>query len=165
MGLTSRIPAVIDGVVAAMRSLPGYRDPEATTTGVPVYDGPMVGVSGDRESTWVCIGWSGTPDTEETSGTAQQTIATLGNRIREETGQITVRVVSQSGDTDSKGRRDAAFTVLGDLEDAVRDDPRLALDPTWMREIHMSGEIQVNQYFGAGPVCEITTSLGYRARI
>lgn len=165
MAYTSRLPYVIDGLVTLLRAQSGYRDPEATTTGIPVFDGPQYGITGDRTTTWVCVGWSGDPESPTEGASAAQVIATLGNRAREETGSVALRVVSQAGDRDMQSRRNAAFTAMGVLETALRNDPLAGLNPDWMREAQVGDRYTVEQRFDAGAVFVLDFAVLYRARI
>jgi hypothetical protein len=162
---TSRLPAVIDGLVAALRATSGYRDPETAVSGIPVFDGPQYGISGDRVATWLCVGWSGDPDAPEDAGDAAQTIAALGNRQREEIGTIKMRAVSSSGDRDMRARRDAAFAAMGTVEQLCRTTPQLGLDPAWMREAQIADRYRWRQHYDEGAVCELDFTVEYRARI
>lgn len=162
---TSRLPYVIDGLVAALRATTGYRDPETALPGIPVFDGPEYGITADRAFTWLCVGWSGDPDTPEDAGDAGQVIAALGNRQREETGAIRLRAVSSSGDRDMKACRDAAFAVMGTVEQLCRTTPQLGLDPAWMREAQIADRYRLRQSYDSGAVFELDFTVGYRARI
>ena len=52
-------PEVIDGVLAALRALDGYRAPTDTTDGVTVYDGPEALYYGDLSGSYVIVGYGG----------------------------------------------------------------------------------------------------------
>lgn len=162
---TSRLPYVIDALVTLLRATSGYRDPESTGAGIPVFDGPEYGIVGDRATTWLCVGWSGDPDAPQDGGEASQVIASLGNVHREETGSIPLRVVSQSGDRDMQARRNAAFAAMGAVEDLVRGTPQLGLDASWMREAHLSGRYSYRQEYNAGAVFTLDFPIAFRARI
>lgn len=162
---TSRLPYVIDALVAALRATSGYRAPTATTSGIPVFDGPEYGITADRAQTWLCVGWSGDPDAPQDGGEASQVIASLGNVQREEAGSIPIRIVSQSGDRDMQARRLAAFAAMGTVETYVRTTPRLGLDPSWMREAHFAGRYSYRQRYDSGAVFELDCAVDFRARI
>lgn len=164
--LPSRLPYVIDALVALARALPGHRSPEATTAGVPVFDGPEYGITSDRAATWVAVGWSGDPDQPEDAGEAAQTTEALGDKQRGEAGSIRVRVVSQLGDRGGmKTCRDAAFAEMAAIESMIRADPRLGLSPTWMSKAEMSNRYSYRQEMAAGPVFTLTFEVGFLARI
>lgn len=161
---TTRLPYVIDALVDGLRALTGYRAPDEAS-GTPVFDGPEYAITGDMPVTWVAVGWSGDPDAPQTGADGGQVIASLGNRSREETGLVRMRVVSQAGDRDMKARRDAAFAVMADVENLVRTDPLIGLDPVWMREAEIGDRYTIQQEFAEGPVCIVDFAVTYRARI
>jgi hypothetical protein len=148
-----------------MRAQAGYRDPESATSGIPVFDGPEYGITGDNADTWLCVGWSGDPDAPQSGASASQTIATLGNRSREEIGSINLRAMSQKGDRDIQARRNAAFAVMGDLETLLRNDPLIGLSPLWMREAQIGERYSIEQRFDGGAQFTLDFVIFYRARI
>lgn len=110
---TSRIPAVCDALVSTLRTALG-----STAT---VYDGQWV-TAPDSTQSYVTVGW--TPEGEGPSG--EQDWAGLGNRARDETGDIPCYADAYGGDTnDVAARRNAAFALFAACETALRDDPTL----------------------------------------
>jgi hypothetical protein len=112
----STVPAAIDAVLAAVR---------AALPGVQVWDGPP---TGDEEDVRVVIGWSRNRPT---------TAVTRADETFETTTGITERydipgaAISYSGDPDLKPRRDAVYTLIEAIADAVAVDAAIgALDAT-----------------------------------
>lgn len=129
---TSRLPAVIDALLALMRATTGYRDPSAAVSAalVPVFDGPTIGVSGDHATRWLSIGWAGDPESPEDAGVAEQAVATGGNNTRDEVGTIRCRAAAQGGETDPtplSTLRLQAAAIVGDVELLLRTNPTLGI--------------------------------------
>lgn len=165
---TARLPAVLDALVALARAEPGHRDPESATSGVPVFDGPQYGITSDRLTTWLAIGWSGDPDSPEDAAEAGQTIGTIGSaaRTRDELGEIRCRAVSQTGDRAApKATRDAVFAEMAVMETICRTNPTLGLDPSWMRRATIANRYSIRQENKAGPVCTLDFVIEFRTRI
>jgi hypothetical protein len=165
---TARIPDVIDALVALARAASGHRDPEAVTSGIPVFDGPQYGITSDRVTTWLAIGWSGEPGLPEDAADAEQTIGPIGNavRARDERGEIPCRAVCQTGDRAAPKRaRDAAFAEMAVMEDITRTNPTLGLDPSWMRLSYVTGRYSLRQENDAGSKCTLDFIVGFRTRI
>jgi len=165
---TARLPYVIDALVSLARAASGHRAPEAVAAGVPVFDGPEYGITADRVTTWLAVGWSGEPDAPEDAADAEQTIGPIGNaaRARDERGEIPCRAVCQTGDRAApKLARDAVFTEMAVLEAICRTNPTLGLDPSWMRYASVTGRYSLRQENDAGSKCTLDFTVGFRTRI
>jgi hypothetical protein len=164
---SSRLPAVIDALVGLCRAASGHRDPESTTitVGVPVFDGPEYGITGDRATAWLAIGWSGDPDQPEDGGDAEQVIAALGNRSRAEAGSIRCRACGQTGDRDMASARNAAFTEMAVVESICRNTPTLGLTQAWMMHAEIGDRYMYRQEYNAGAVFTLDFRVVFKARI
>jgi hypothetical protein len=166
---TSRVPSVIDALLAAWRAVPGHYDPMADTPTerlVPVFDGPEYGITADRVVTWGAVGWAGDPDTEEDGGDADQNIAALGNRSRDEVGSIRCRIVSQTGDrAPIKAARDAAFAEFAVVENLCRTTPTLGANQGWMSHVEVTRGYRWRQEYREGPLVTIDFTVLFKARI
>lgn len=108
--MASRLDDVLTSLVATF------------TTALPtvaVFDGPPVTSPGDADL--VIVGHDATPDSDADM-TVEQEWADLACSRRHETGEVVCCVVSQTGDTDLKARRDRAFVLLAACEAAVLAD-------------------------------------------
>lgn len=168
MTATSRWPAVVTGIVAALRALPGYRAPGQNTDGVTVYDGPEVGLHDVARETFIVIGHSTGLDDIGGGGSGAQRTAVLGTtRRRDETGVVDVLIVAQDGGGDVPGLRTTAYAVLADLEqlllgvgvDAGSTDP----GRTWRAVLTATAPDQ--RQTEDGGICAITASFTYEARL
>lgn len=156
-----------NALVAIARAMPGYcapTDAALKSTSRPVFDGPEYGLDGDYSGAWLCIGWSGDPEQAEDSGGSEQSLATMGNRGRAESGTIECMAVAQSGDVDSGATRALAFAVMSDFEDALRGNPTVSLSQSSAIIAEMSG-VRVRQFMESGAVCRLAFTIKYRARI
>lgn len=109
---TTKVGVVIDALIAACR-----------TAGLTVVDGPptqRVNVGQDV----LYVGWQGTEGSE--AARTNQTWAGLGNRARNEDGNILCFAEAMRGDTVMKPTRDAALAVVAGVEAILRTDPQLA---------------------------------------
>ena len=98
------VPAVLDAVLAAVR---------AALPATQVFDGPP---QGDEQDTRVVIGWARTRPTI----TVTRDLDTLGiTPAYTERYAIPGVAISYSGDPDVKPRRDAAYTLVQAVADAV----------------------------------------------
>jgi len=106
--LTSRVPAAIDALVAILRDRPALAD-------VAVVDGiSPVNTTSKRR---IHIGWS--PD-GDSAVALQQSFASAGARLRDESFQITGYAEARTGDKDLKIARDQVFALVGEVEEALR---------------------------------------------
>lgn len=170
--VSSTWPLWIDALVIAMRAKSGYRSPvDYSTVGVPVFDGPEIGLSGEDVSTYLVIGWSGDPDQPESPGNSVQEQATAGSsRNKDEKGVITCRAVCQLGDGDIasgavKRARDGAFAMLADVELFVRASPNMALGLTGTVRLGQITSNRTEQWLNEGACCAVTFDIGYSSRI
>lgn len=165
---TTKVAAVIEAAVDAIRALPGYRDPDDTTTaGIPVHDGPAYEVAGDNEPVWLCIGWSGDDGGDE-SATSSQSTASLGGYQRDEAGTIACLVEARSGDGSQDAIRTVrteALAVVADVEDLLRTSPTVGLSQAWMRWAEVGGRTTLAQDMAEGARIRVAFEINYRARI
>jgi hypothetical protein len=170
-GTASTWPNWIDALVAGMRATAGYRNPSTAAAGIPVYDGPELGLSAENTNRYLIIGWSGDPDQPESPGNAGQTEATAGpNRSRDETGIVTCRALTQLGDASIqaasvKAARDATFAILADVESFVRGSPNMALGLTGQVRLAQIAATRTEQWLNEGAICAVTFDVGYLSRI
>lgn len=109
---TSRIPAVIDALVATLTaSLSGTAH---------VYDGQWTASPPSKQS-FITVGW--TPD--ESGPTGEQEWVGAGNSSRGERIDIPCYADAYSGSTQIAPRRNAAFDLLSAVETSLRADPTL----------------------------------------
>src|SRR5215470_17872349 len=116
----SRVPELIDNLVAALQAAPGL-------DGVQVVDGPLVSSSAARE--WVFVGYDGDPEGEMQAASASQEWAGLGAKAKNEIIALNCCVMVLDGSTEVKPARDRAFAVFGDVESVARSDVALGLPP------------------------------------
>lgn len=146
---TSRVPAVIDALVSTL---------DAALT-ADVFDGPYITAP---DADFVCVGWS--PGSED-SANATQEWAGLGNKARDETIDVVCYADSYSGDLTTKTRRDAAYTLLTAVENALRTDPTLGgaiPQPGWAQ---MGEHVLTQQQTANGLEVGITFHVLVRTRI
>ena len=155
---------VVQALAGRVMNLPGYRHPLSDDAGIGVYilqeleqhEDPTAG-------DWVCVGWTGTPDDRTAPGAVAQRTATLGNRARDESGEIAVRVCAQTGDADPQTATGRAMARLADIERAIRDDPTLGVPSRRMvAEVTAAAFLPAD---AAGSVCQIDITVAYTARI
>lgn len=120
MTTTSRVPAVIDALVALFRAAPAL-------AGVKVVDGPSVTGSPLPEA--VYVGYDGDPDNDGQAVDFAQEWASIGQRAKNETFTVTCAVGVWRGSTGVRPARTRAFEVLAAVEGALRADPSLGLPP------------------------------------
>ncbi|MGW5259693.1 hypothetical protein ACWEQG_01880 [Microbispora sp. NPDC004025] len=136
---TSRVPAVIDALVALYKNAPGLAK-------VSVVDGPPVTNNPLHEA--VFIGYDGDPDGEGQAAEDAQTWAGIGARSRDETIQITGAVVVWRGSTKVRPVRQRAYELFGVVEDVLRADPSIGLPPPTVAEIASGGLYQAQRQSG-----------------
>jgi hypothetical protein len=151
--MPSHIPAAIDGLVTICRNL------QATTlAGVDVYDGPKMDDS--QNGRRIFVGY----DVEGRAADGEQEWASMprGGNARAERMTIHCVVESSTGQTDMKGRRDDAFTILGIIEAAVKSDPTLGGAVTYS---NLGNTIDVRQPQSAGgAICTVFFGVWYYVR-
>ncbi|AKN71231.1 hypothetical protein QR97_27900 [Streptomyces sp. PBH53] len=104
----SRVPAAVDALLDILRARPAL-------AGVRIVDGPEpVNLTDKRR---IHVGWSPFSDA---AVSLQQDFNSAGARTRDEVFQIAGYVEVRSGDKDMKQRRDDAFALLGEVEQALR---------------------------------------------
>jgi len=147
---TSRLGAVIDALVTQLDA----------GTAFSVYDGYPVTTTPPAD--FVIVG--GTDDPDDDAASLDQEWAGLGKASRDETGQITCAVVSQSGGTDLKTHRDRVLVILGELETALRADPTLGgvVQSGWL---HLTAGALNQQQNANGSRARLTFTVSYRARV
>ena len=122
MGSVSRMPVVVDAILAAVRAV--------APVDVGVYDGPYV--TGDTRA-GIHIGYDADPEGDGVAGSSDQAWAGLGARARDENLTVTGAIHLVQGDADVKAARDRGYQLLGLVEAALHTAPSLGLTPpTWM---------------------------------
>jgi glutamate mutase epsilon subunit len=166
----SRWPDVVAGLLSTMRARPGYRDPAAVAASslIPVYRSWQTGLSEDATRAYLVVAWSGTPANRADAGLFRQSVATTGRVTRDEDGEVRCLAVAQVGESefgDVAATEAAAFTILADVEDALRVDPTLGLSPNPRLVVELMEAAAIRSYPAAGCVSEIEFTVRYRARI
>lgn len=115
--MTSRVPELIDALLAKSRPIPGLTD-------VAVTDGPEV--SGSTARDWLLIGFDGDPGGEFL---AAQTVGGWSSLStgREEQLQVTCAAIANRSDTDVRAARQRVYEIGACLEELLRRDPSLGL--------------------------------------
>ncbi len=125
-------PEVIDGVLAAVRALDGYRAPTDTTDGITVYDGPEARFYGDLDGSYLIVGYGGEdeldpgdPSSEASAGDI--TIRTMASpsRPKANTDTLECLAVYQTGDFNVSAARTAVVTIGSQVDTALRNAPRV----------------------------------------
>lgn len=123
MAATSRIPAALDGLLAAAVAAVGST--------VAVVDGPPLSwtplraptdVVSDRQALFV-----GATPNGEASAESGQDFNAAGNVSRDERAVLHCTAWAGAGDQDIKARRDEAFAIVGALESAITANPNLGV--------------------------------------
>lgn len=163
----SLLPQVVDALVSAMRDVSGYRDPSDAGDGVPVYDGPAVGISGDNAAVWLAIGATDDPSTPGAVAVVRQQTITVGRVGREESVDIECVAGAQSGDTASTTMSSLRSTVMGivsDVETLTRVSPTLGIAaPRLVVEVSSVDSLQ--QWAARGLNSTVKFTVSYRGRI
>lgn len=116
--LTSRVPAAVDALLALLGARPALAD-------VAVVDGPpTVNLTQKRR---IHIGWAPGADV---SVELEQAFNGAGARTRDEAFSISGYAEARAGDKDLKARRDEAFALLGEIEQALRASNEAPEAPT-----------------------------------
>ncbi|MFI6296707.1 hypothetical protein ACIBEJ_34315 [Nonomuraea sp. NPDC050790] len=153
MTTTSRAPAVIDALVALCRAAPAL-------DGVAVHDGPHVTSSPLKAV--VCIGWDGDED-NDAAVEAQQEWASIGQKAKNETLQVTCAAVAWNGGTVTKTARDRAYALVGAVEDALRSDPALGFPPPTIVAMTTGNAFQRQD--AGGVQCRVVFTVAVHTRI
>jgi hypothetical protein len=152
---TSRVPDVIDALVAAFKAAPGL-------AGVKVFDGPPV--TGSPLKAAVFVGYDGDPDEQEGLAVEfSQEWASIGQRARDEAFTVTCAVLAWSGATAVRAVRERAFELLAAVEDALRAAPDLGQPPPTIVAF-ASGSLHQAQSH-EGMVCRIPFQVAVKTRI
>lgn len=122
--MPSRIPEVIDALVALGKTEPVYEPADDGTPGVVVADGPQV--TDDATPDWLVIGFDGDPNGDFEAATSVGGWADLSTG-REEEFQITVAAIASRGDTDIVTARLRAYEIAAPVEAWLREDPSIGL--------------------------------------
>lgn len=120
----SRVPEVIEALVALGRTEPAYEPGDDGTPGVTVADGPQV--TDDASPDWLVVGFDGDPNGDFEAATSVGGWADLGTG-REEEFQVTVAAIANRGDTDIVTARKRAYEIAARVEAWLRADPSLGL--------------------------------------
>lgn len=140
----SAIPELIDALVTI----------GATVT--DTYDGPPA--TDANKKSYLAIGWDGDPENllGEFAGTDQQEYAYVGSDVQSELGHVVCAAVNWSGDKTVKARRDAAYGLVSDFNDALRTAHRT--NPTLQALV-------IGCWVSAGGLTQGQTGDGVTARV
>lgn len=151
-----RIPAAIDAIVTALR----------TVDGLTVWDGPLV--NGEYEDA-VFIGYDADPDGGEqlASTTVQTWASSIGQRARDEDNEIICAIVVLLGEDGWKPVRDRVSAMIDSVGQTLRGyasiGPSLGLSPPSV------AELWPGQYFQhaleEGSQGRLTFSIRYKTRV
>ncbi|MFJ8140652.1 hypothetical protein [Streptomyces sp. NPDC096013] len=120
----SRVPEVIEALVALGKAEPAYEPADDRTAGVVVSDGPQV--TDNKAPDWLVVGFDGDPNGDFEAATSVGGWADLGTG-REEEFQITVAAIASRGDTDVVTARRRAYEIAAPVEAWLRADPSIGL--------------------------------------
>lgn len=154
MTTTSRVPDVIDALVALFAAAPAL-------AGVKVIDGPVV--TSDSLKDAVFVGYDGDDEGEGQAVEFTQEWASIGQRAKGETFSVTCAVVVWRGGTKVRPIRVRAFELLAAVEDALRDDPSLGLPPPSVVAFASGSMSQIQGSPGLG--VRITFQIAVKTRI
>lgn len=154
---TSAVPAVIDALVTLSR---------AALPGVTVIDGS--GTDFGTAGNYLLIGVDD-PDRLDSqfAADAEQSWGPIGNRARNEVGNINCVAYSWTGNTDQKAVRDAAYATVAAVENLLRNDPTLGM-PTVLLEGAQFGTTQQlaqSQVAATGSSARLNFQVHFSARI
>ena len=157
--VASRIPAVIDALVATWRA-----------AGINVIDGPVP--SDDyRGAIWVGYDANGLEVSNFNAATTRSEWGPMGQRARDEELSITCAAVALGNGVDYKPARDAAFALVEAADTAIRQrpaDPSLGLlgnvAPYLVAAIHVTDLFQ-EPTENAGPQARVTFTVDVKTRI
>ncbi|MGW0795189.1 hypothetical protein [Streptomyces sp. NPDC002692] len=152
---TSRAPAAMDALLAILRARPALEE-------VAIVDGPTAVNLTERRR--IHIGWS--PGAEQAVEIQQQFNA-AGARTRDEVFSITCYAESRGGDKDMSFRRNDAFDLIGEVEQALRASDSAPVAPTLNGTV-LWAELttgNVLQDFTEGAAVGVIFAVACRARI
>lgn len=139
MTTTSRVPAVIDALVALFYAAPALDD-------VKVVDGPIV--TNDPLPQAVFVGYDGDPEGDGEAVSFTQAWASIGQKARDETFTVTCAVAAWKGSTKVKPVRDLAYELLAAVENTLRADPSLGQPPPTVVAFASGSLIQSQKHGG-----------------
>lgn len=152
---TSRVPAAVDALLAILRARPALSD-------VAIIDGQSAVNLTQRQR--IHIGWS--PGGEQ-AVELEQSFSSAGARNRDEAFVISCYAESRGGDKDMAFRRTDAFTLVGEVEQALRATDAEPEAPTLLGTVlwaHLTvGNLQ--QSVAEGTLAGVEFSVACRARI
>lgn len=165
---TSQWGTVVQALATAAAANTGWRLKGDTGSGdtVTVYRGAE-GVTSSDPGDYVRIGYAGDDqDGGSWSQTAGPLAATAG-RPRNETGTIVCQASAQTGNPAPLDALTAAEAIVAGVESVLRSNPTLGLVPPLQRLVaEMGGASSMRWRTGKrGPICDITFTVTYTARI
>lgn len=116
----SKVPALIDALVAALRATPEL-------SAVEVADGPVRTDSVAPD--WVFVGYDGDPTGEGEAAVVEQNWLSLG-ADRGEQIALTLTIVASRGENEVKPARDRVYEIAAPVRDLLRADPTLGVPQT-----------------------------------
>ncbi|MFF1686078.1 hypothetical protein [Streptomyces sp. NPDC058254] len=140
--MASRLPELIDALVARLQGQPGL-------DGVEVVDGPQV--TDSTAPDWLVVGFDGDPLGGFEAGQTVGGWATLGTD-REEQLQLVVAVITARGDTDVSAARRRVYEIAAPVEALLGADPSVGL---------ASAEVAI----GASALVQEQTDRGVQVRL
>ena len=163
-------PAYIDALLAALRAASGFRDPAASGTGIPVFDGEEVLVLEDPSSSWLAVGWTG--DLEADRG--QDVLLFEANSPTAETyapvmesGEIACTVCARVGETDLAAARNLAVTALTGVDAVLRADDVLGIpkdaDGSHVQNAERTPGVWSQRLDSDGATCLVTFGVRFQA--
>lgn len=156
MAATSRVPAVIDALLATAKNAAGLTD-------VLVLDG--FGLT-EEPGDFLMVGVDDPDRTDAAaSASSEQEWAHANHTDRDERGAITCAALSWNGDANQKAARDAAYAITAALEDSLRADPTLGgVDGLLWTGFGQSSQLTQTQD-DQGALALIVFTVAFRARI
>lgn len=152
---TSVIPGLMDAIIETA---------ESAVVGARVID--SIGAADGDPGDYLMVGVED-PDVEgyTVSARSKQEWANANYTSREEEGDITCAAYSWNGNGDQKAARDAVYATVGDLEQALRDNPpQNQSDVLWTSFAVTNSELnQIQSASGAGAL--LLFSIHFEARI
>lgn len=119
MTLSSRVPAVLDALLALWRA---QLDETVTVT-----DGPQITDAALQRV--VCVGWDGDDEGDGEAVTWTQAYRGLGAGVKDETITVTCVAICWNGGDTVRTARDDVYALFAEIEASVRDDTSLGLAP------------------------------------
>jgi hypothetical protein len=156
MTATPGLFKILDLTVAALRATTGYGNP-ITGSGIPVFDGPIVGM--DAPATYVAIGWNPSGD----SGTLRTAAAHMGARadLLEE-GEFDVTCVAVTGANDAATPRATVRQLIADVTAAVYGLSDASFAGYWAEVGGLDLRQDMSQ---AGTTVEAAVKISYRLQM